>query len=225
MIRSNKPVWTVMTALMLAMFAACFVSCSKDDDSGATRRVPDPEGTVVLNMMNASGEGTTIPGTSYIYIDRANNFYGGPGAIGYCAFVDLGPMRGLGNVTRFTAEGASRSCAVVPGHGYVAHYVWLDQLNPQAGQHQFPSGTIACNVQHLYRLYVEEWILGPSQVILGARVKYQPLFNPHGLPMTYEDFVSADPEAKGWEVDVYQDDYVTYYFVRGGETYTAFERR
>lgn len=179
-----------------AAMAFTAASCSKDDGgdpSDPRNKVPDPEGTVELNMRNMdngktlleckSNSGTAI---TTIYIDKANNFGG-------MDFVDLGEMSGLGNIVKFTTTGASGSCSVCPGHGYLAFY--------SGGTRRFPSGATAYNVEYAYRIYVDSWITGTSGGILGAKIKYQYPFNPYGLPLTWVEY-GGDADAKGWEADM-----------------------
>lgn len=177
--------------LLAAAAAMAFtaISCSKDDGNDPTdpgNKVPDPEGTVELNMRNADNGKTFLGG--YIYIDAANNFSG-------FLFVDLGEMKGLGNITQFTTAGNSGSCAVIPGHGYLAY------SNYKYNYRTFPSGKKAYIVGLVYRIYVDSYILSAANTILGAKIKYQSSFNPEGLPLTLEEYIAADPEVEGWEVE------------------------
>lgn len=126
------------------------ISCSKSEEgnpNNPNESVPDPEGTVTLSMRNGNNGSTELSGSG-IYIDRADNFTGG-------YFVPLGPMRGLGNVTRIPVSGWTEKVAVVPGEGYVAYSTQTDQF---------------------YRLYVKEYTVTILNEVIGAEVKYQTPF-------------------------------------------------
>lgn len=233
----------LLAALAAMAFAA--ISCSKDDDpSDPSNKVPDPEGTVLLNMMNTNNGSTVLPGgpfgSPYIRIDDANNFYQYDNLHN---FIDLGAMKGLGNITKFTTEGAGLSCAVVPGHGYLMYRVWRDtgyhvgdpiDLSPAAGYRQFPSGRMAYSVQWTYRVYVDSWILSVFDTILGAKVKFQMPFNPYGLPLTLDELKAIDAktmETRGWEMQTreYKNNsgqiVDIYYYVRCENMFTGLTER
>jgi hypothetical protein len=61
-----------------------------------------------------------VKGYFYIYIDAAGNFRNAYASDYQSEFVDLGIMKGLGNVTRIPVSGWASGVAVTPGHGYVA---------------------------------------------------------------------------------------------------------
>ena len=113
-------------AIMLTAIALIASGCGKDDGpdnpekpdvpetpvTPPTQEVEDPEGTVRLSMRNDNNGGTTL---GQLYIDKADNFaVSGSGKI-----VDLGEMKGLGNVTYIPKKGWANKACVVPGHGYV----------------------------------------------------------------------------------------------------------
>lgn len=201
--------------LLAAAAAMAFtaISCSKDDGGDSTdpgNKVPDPEGTVELNMRNEDNGKTYL---SPIYIDAGNNF---TTTYNEFFFIDLGEMKGLGNITQFTTTGSSGSCAVIPGHGYLFY-------NYQ--KYKFPSGKTAYDVRYVYRVYVDSYILGVGNTILGAKIKYQNPFNPYGLPQTWEEYQATDAAAKGWEIK--EDMYSTYsfYYIRSGEMCIIFQHK
>lgn len=201
---------TVMAAL-----AMITVSCSKDsnDPADPVNKVPDPEGTVELNMLNAANGYTKLDEYT-IYIDSGNNFRGdGGGWYGY-NIVDLGPMNGVGNITRFTTVGGQRSCAVVPGHGYL--------IFPK-DQWDFPSGEKAYLMTGIYRVYVVSWILSAYDTILGAKIKYQHPFNLYGLPLTLEEFHAVKNSGKLEEVVTNEYPEVLHHYARIRDMYVAFE--
>ena len=113
--------------LCIAFGALIFSSCSKDDDAendnsgpviNPDKNIPDPKGTITMNMMVGDDEGkrVSIKDFGTIQISSAYNFKG----YEYnCSFVSLGKMKGLGNVTAIPQDGWNSSVAVNPGVGYV----------------------------------------------------------------------------------------------------------
>lgn len=154
--------------LCVAFGALIFSSCSKDDDAendnggvviNPDKNLPDPTGTVTLNIMIGDDENkrVDINGFGTIQINSAYNF------VGYdynYSFVSLGKMKGLGNVTAIPQEGWNRSVAVNPGDGYVVRCkrYYSDELYIYA------------------RLYVVSEIAGTSGGIIGYTIKCQAPF-------------------------------------------------
>lgn len=154
--------------LCIAFGALFFSSCSKDDDAendnggvviNPDKNLPDPTGTVTLNIMIGDDENkrVDINGFGTIQINSAYNF------VGYdynYSFVSLGKMKGLGNVTAIPQDGWNRSVAVNPGDGYVVRCkrYYSDELYIYA------------------RLYVVSEIAGTSGGIIGYTIKCQAPF-------------------------------------------------
>lgn len=162
--------------LCVAFGALVFSSCSKDDDpendnSGPVinpdKNIPDPTGTVTLNIMIGDDENkrVDINGFGTIQINSAYNF------VGYnsnYSFVSLGKMKGLGNVTAIPQDGWNRSVAVNPGEGYVARLV--------SGYYDdYVSGSYAYTYTYA-RLYVVSEITGTSGGVIGYTIKCQAPF-------------------------------------------------
>lgn len=161
--------------LCVAFGALFFSSCSKDDDAendnsgpviNPDKNLPDPTGTVTLNIMIGDDENkrVDINGFGTIQINSAYNF------VGYdynYSFVSLGKMKGLGNVTAIPQDGWNRSVAVNPGEGYVARLV--------------SGGYYDDNYSYYYscryaRLYVVSEITGTSGGVIGYTIKCQAPF-------------------------------------------------
>ena len=159
--------------LCVAFGALFFSSCSKDDDAendnggvviNPDKNLPDPTGTVTLNIMIGDDENkrVDINGFGTIQINSAYNF------VGYdynYSFVSLGKMKGLGNVTAIPQDGWNRSVAVNPGEGYVARLV--------------SGGYYDDNYSYSYRyarLYVVSEITGTSGGVIGYTIKCQAPF-------------------------------------------------
>lgn len=154
--------------LCIAFGALFFSSCSKDDDAendnggvviNPDKNLPDPTGTVTLNIMIGDDENkrVDINGFGTIQINSAYNF------VGYdynYSFVSLGKMKGLGNVTAIPKDGWNRSVAVNPGDGYVVRCkrYYSDELYIYA------------------RLYVVSEIAGTSGGVIGYTIKCQAPF-------------------------------------------------
>lgn len=154
--------------LCVAFGALIFSSCSKDDDAendnggvviNPDKNLPDPTGTVTLNIMIGDDENkrVDINGFGTIQINSAYNF------VGYdynYSFVSLGKMKGLGNVTAIPQDGWNRSVAVNPGDGYVVRCkrYYSDELYIYA------------------RLYVVSEIAGTSGGVIGYTITCQAPF-------------------------------------------------
>lgn len=154
--------------LCVAFGALLFSSCSKDDDAendnsgpviNPDKNIPDPKGTITMNMMVGDDEGkrVSIKDFGTIQISSAYNFKG----YEYnCSFVSLGKMKGLGNVTAIPQDGWNSSVAVNPGDGYVV------RCKEYYGA-----------AQYIYaRLYVVSEIAGTSGGVIGYTIKCQAPF-------------------------------------------------
>ena len=153
--------------LCVAFGALFFSSCSKDDDAendnggvviNPDKNIPDPKGTVTLNIMIGDDENKRVYINDFgtIQINSAYNF------VGYdydYSFVSLGKLKGLGNVTAIPQEGWNRSVAVNPGDGYVVRY--KSYYDSQA---------------RYARLYVVSEIAGTSGGVIGYTIKCQAPF-------------------------------------------------
>lgn len=162
--------------LCVAFGALIFSSCSKDDDAendnggvviNPDKNLPDPTGTVTLNIMIGDDENkrVDINGFGTIQINSAYNFVG---ESSNCSFVSLGKLKGLGNVTAIPQDGWNRSVAVNPGEGYVARLV--------SGYYDdYVSGSYAYTYTYA-RLYVVSEITGTSGGVIGYTIKCQAPF-------------------------------------------------
>ena len=160
----------LLCAVLLGM-----VSCDKDDD-GATggnggKAVPDPEGTVTVQMRNANnGQTYVYPdglGADF-YIDRADNLTCQLGDV-----ICVGKVAGLGNIRERPETGWADEAAMLPGYGYIIRYEYSTDLagNPT------PDGYRYC------RIYVVGYLTSTGGGIIGATVKYQSPFIPENLPV------------------------------------------
>lgn len=161
--------------LCVAFGALIFSSCSKDDDAendnsgpviNPDKNIPDPTGTVTLNIMIGDDENkrVDINGFGTIQINSAYNF------VGYdynYSFVSLGKMKGLGNVTAIPQDGWNRSVAVNPGEGYVARLV--------SGGYYDDNYSYSYSYRYA-RLYVVSEITGTSGGVIGYTIKCQAPF-------------------------------------------------
>lgn len=154
----------MLCAMLLGM-----VSCDKDDDGAAGenggKTVPDPEGTVMVQVRNNPNGWTRITVSSRItfWIDDANNLTGENLGV-----VCVGKVAGLGNVREQPASGWAAEAAVLPGYGYIV------RRSPLVGDPTPPGGYLFC------RIYVVDYLTSTGGEIIGATIKYQP-FIPENL--------------------------------------------
>lgn len=152
-------------AALLCAALLGMVSCDKDDDGAAGgnggKAVPDPEGTVTVQMRNANNGQTYVSpdgfGTDF-YIDRADNLTCQWGAV-----ICVGKVAGLGNIRERPETGWASKTAVLPGYGYI--------LRSPSNQ----DGYVYC------RIYVVGYLTSTGGGIIGATVKYQSPFIPENL--------------------------------------------
>ncbi len=141
--------------LCLCLLPACGDSNGDEPDNpnpiNPDKEVADPAGTVKLSMRSEAAVGdskTKLDGD--LWIDGADNFYADYGRI-----VDLGGMKGLGNVGYIPKTGYVKKVAVTPGNGYI----WANTYNGG-----------------FYRIYVTYYTQNTSGEIIGADIKYQKPF-------------------------------------------------
>lgn len=138
--------------LCLCLLPACGDSNGDEPDNpnpiNPDKEVADPAGTVKLSMRSEAAVGdskTKLDGD--LWIDGADNFYADYGRI-----VDLGGMKGLGNVGYIPKTGYVKKVAVTPGNGYI----WANG--------------------DFYRIYVTNYTQNSAGEIIGADIKYQTPF-------------------------------------------------
>lgn len=148
-----------LSTLMLIVGFLFSAGCSKKDDDGGNNNggnnseqtLPDPLGTVLVNMLNENNGKSyvdlSLSPLTCIYIDKANNFYE---YYGEGAWINVGKVKGLAEVTKITINGWGNRAAVEQGNGYILLHNDL-----------------------YFRLYVVE-VTG-----VGAKVKYQGPFMPN----------------------------------------------
>lgn len=164
----------LLCAVLLGM-----VSCDKDDD-GATggnggKAVPDPEGTVMVQMRNANNGQTEVSPDgfimwdnlsykqNYFWIDKADNLICNWGGTVIC----VGKVAGLGNIRERPEVGWADQAAVLPGYGYIL----------RSSDKNAPDGYNYC------RVYVVDYLTSTGGGVIGATVKYQSPFIPENLPV------------------------------------------
>ena len=157
--KTMKLLGRVFTFLLLAI---TFVACSSDDDSidgdGNIKpdvNVNDPVGTVSLSMMKGRTIYDGATGIGSIYIGDDYNFDGG-------AFISLGTVKGLGNVSYIPTTGWANKVSVRCDNGYVAY---------------------SYSHEAFYRIFVEKEIVGTTGGIIGYDVKYQVPFKGKDLEL------------------------------------------
>lgn len=174
----------IIFRLVLLLGIACFAAtgCKDSDIPDVENPVPDPEGTITLDM-HYSKNMITVPGcTGSIYIDKT----------GFVATEDwlitsIGKVSGLGNITQISGTASYQtSAAIAEKAGYLAVNVDVSR------------------VVYL-RLFVNETLNGSiSEGIVGYNVKYQYPFNGDAekLTLSYDEsagIFTVTPDAS-WSV-------------------------
>ncbi len=179
----------------------CLAAACDDDDNALTA---DPSGTISLRMRNDKNNPTVLNGpcyyfacenkdgnlapyynetddTEWLQITDENNFVGRNTAC-------IGSVNGLADITTVPETGWYTKMAVEPGCGYVLSYERQSIYYSPDGETHYgavdENGKWHEEAQTVtyYRLYVEEWLTDPEGGIIGALVKYQPLWQRRILP-------------------------------------------
>lgn len=151
----------------LMLLALAFASCSKEEagnDGGAKGNggsaVPDPSGTATANLM--MGEDIYISSFSdFLYLNKSNNFY----FYYNSEIIDIGEVKGLGNVRNAPESGYYGEIAAIKGHGYIGRY-----------QYSYKDSKVLKYI----RFYVVDYISSGSS-ISGVTIKYQDPFYPENI--------------------------------------------
>lgn len=180
----KKLVGQCLFIFCLITFVIQFYSCGNGEDDpledgyvDPDKEVPDPAETIQISMRNSNNGKTVLDGGIYINND---NFAGGH-------FVSLGPVKGLGNITKIPTTGWAGEVAVVPGNGYVAY------VDNEANRYRF------------YRIYVVKNLIGESNGIIGAVVKYQTPFKGEDKEIKLESNSLVFPYTGGNQEVFFQD--------------------
>lgn len=153
----------ILWGFILTVVVMGSVSCSKSV-------LPDPDGTVTLNMYNEEN-GKTLLGNS-IYINQSNNFCTKQNGVG---FKEVGKVGGLGDVVDLNFKGAASEVAMKVGCGYL--------IGISDNTHFFPSGRLAYRAEYFYYTLFVESDLKKDDKSVGAVVKYAHLqAMQNGLP-------------------------------------------
>jgi hypothetical protein len=136
------------TFLLLLVSIALF-ACKKDNGEDPIPSpndvVPDPEGTVLISVMNRSNGNNDFKG---IRITDAGNFYGSD-----WTFSGLGNMMGLGNIVTIPQSGYVAEYSARAGYGYVGKQSITNGYN-----------SYECN-------FIRFWVEYTSET--GAEIRYQ----------------------------------------------------
>ena len=173
----------LLCAVLLGM-----VSCDKDDDGAAGgnggKAVPDPEGTIIVQMRNANNGGTDVSPDgfiirndlsyssytqNYFWIDKADNLTCNWGGTVIC----VGKVAGLGNIRERPEVGWADEAALLPGYGYILR----SPSKYDKDKKPTLDGYTYC------RVYVVGYLTSTGGGIIGATVKYQSPFIPENLPV------------------------------------------
>lgn len=179
--------------LCLCLLPACGDSNGDEPDNpnpiNPDKEVADPTGTVKLSMRSEAAVGdskTKLDGD--LCIDGANNFYVEDGIYGDKGLiVDIGSVKGLGNIGYIPKSGYAGRVAVTPGHGYV--WAKPDGMNKISSVH------IPVEKFTYYRIYVIDYVKNAIGEIIGANIKYQ------------RGFIGVEEELKPTEKTTYVNTY------------------
>lgn len=164
--------------LCLCLLPACGDSNGDEPDNpnpiNPDKEVADPAGTIKLSMRSEAAAGDSKTKLDdRLFIDGADNFDTG----GWGQIVDIGSMKGLGNVGYIPKTGYADKVAVIPGHGYI----WeRNQYNPYGPNE--PNSYV--------RIYVTNYTKNAAGEIIGADIKYQKPF--YGKDETLRPKITKD---------------------------------
>ena len=145
-----------MYLLLLLPFA--IASCGGDDKDEPEVTSNDPEGTIVMNLVNNDDDICIDDSWPYMYVGMTpqNNidtwYHSGQ-------IVSVGKVKGLSDIKKVPESGWAERCAATPGCGYV-----IRQADGSGGY-------------KYCRVYLVDFITSTSGGIMGATIKYQ-LWNP-----------------------------------------------
>ena len=166
----KKIFWSLLTILFASMFSVSFVSCGNDDDdnpnhNGSTITENDPEGTIMINLVNDDKDVQIDGEWPYLYVGMTpqNNidtwYYNGQ-------IVSVGKVKGLSAITKIPDSGWAERCAATAGCGYI-----IRQSKASANNSRVIDGYKYC------RVYLVDFVTNTSGGIMGATIKYQ-MWNP-----------------------------------------------
>lgn len=170
---------TKLFSVLFVLLTILMAGCSKDDDpSNPDTPVPDPEGTVTVKMRN---DGSSAGSWGNVAINERNNFKNTWGT----KLVDIGEVRGLGNVVDIPNAGWADEVSVQVGHGYFSKEVFNKDTT-------------------FYRIYVVDFLTDVSNSIIGAEVKYHKYLVKEAEPIKLDlSKESASYSIKGVTDDIY----------------------
>lgn len=156
-------IFNVLKSISVLSTILLYSGCEKDSNS--IDSIPDPQGTIITNMLQGSWSTATRIhlADGVLYISESNNFSDDPGYVGYddISLYNYGKVKGLAKVETIPENGYAHNVAISLGNGYVIKVQDYYNNNLTYG-----------------RLYVVSWIYSTSNSIIGAKVKYQYPFNP-----------------------------------------------
>ena len=157
-----------MAILALALSCFSISSCGSDDDDDngnpkeSTITDNDPEGTILLNLVNNDDDIMIEDNYPYMYVgmtpqNNIDTWY-------YDAeIVSIGKVKGLSAIKKIPESGWAERCAAIQGNGYI--------IRQKKINNGMISGYKYC------RIYLVDFITSTSGGIMGATIKYQ-LWNP-----------------------------------------------
>ena len=163
-----------MTLCLVAMtLGVAMTSCEKEDvdADGSTTDTPLP-GSITVKMRNEdNGETKIWFSSSYVRINKANNFQTG-GNSGYNGYywtqeiqiASVGKVNGLGSITTIPESGWIGQVSAFVGHGYVVR--WRTKNSDSTGWNYFYT-------DYSYgRIFVHDEIVSTGGGVIGYTVSY-----------------------------------------------------
>ena len=174
----------IIPFLIIALVSAS--ACSDDEPQF-------PTNATTVNMMNSDNGQTTIGGSD-VYINSANNF-----TTNDCGIVTLGSKGGFGMNPNLSQ--IAQDVAVVPGNYY--QIILASDVVTVAGERAFPINS------NFYTAYVDSWIYGSDNKIIGAKVSYAESFPSTDRLPDWDATIDVALETNG------NDESATYSFAAG----------
>ena len=160
--------WSLLIILFASIFSVSLASCGDDDDDNpneSTITDNDPEGTILMNLVNNDDDICIDEEWPYMYVgmtpqNNIDTWYQS------AQIVSVGKVNGLSAIKKIPSSGWAERCAATPGSGYV-----IRQLKRHPNDYSRTEGYKYC------RVYLVDFITSTSGGIMGAKIKYQ-LWNP-----------------------------------------------
>ena len=164
-----KRLRTFMTLCLVVMtLGVAMTSCEKEEPDGSTTDAPLP-GSITVKMRNEDNGGTKIWfSSSYVRINKANNFQTG-GNSGYhwseeIQIASVGKVNGLGSITTIPESGWIGQVSAFVGHGYVVRW--------RTSNWDYNTESYVYTDYSYGRIFVHDEIVSTGGGVIGYTVSY-----------------------------------------------------